>query len=262
MDYVKNNEDVLRRFRELECSAPLDNMPQPIGEDGLLYRGEFCTLPHGAILRMPGDEESMWHECKCRVMFVTKDVNGETYDIRMDPARSPEANQITAPFFKKMAFAVFGFHHVEGGKAPNFSELDETACADYYEHAPIVRINCKKTAGAESLSRNTFCRYTFHSPTRSALLVEQIRLWHPAVIVSCGSDTVYPFLHQRCFHHWVNHESSNGGSHYFYCPEERIIVINGAHPAAATRYGVYYNCLMSAYEDALERYPAFRARVL
>lgn len=262
MDYVKKNDEILQKFRELEWNNPLEDTPQSIGEDGLLYRGKFQTLENGAIQRLPGNEEQMWNECKCRVMFITKDVNGETYDIRKDPARTPKVNQITTPFFKKMAYAVYGFHHIKDGKAPVFENLNNEECMDYYENAPIVRINCKKTAGKESISKGTFNKYTSKSHERCTLLVEQIRLWNPTIIVSCGSDTVYPFLHEHIFRKWENNKSAKGGSHYIYCPEENVIVINGTHPAATSAYEEYYEYLMSAIEDVIERYPEFRARVL
>lgn len=262
MEYVKKNEEILQKFCVLEREASLEDTPQSIGEDGLLYRGEFQTNENGAILRLPGNEEKMWNECKCRVMYITKDVNGETYDIRKDPARTPKVNRITTPFFKKIAYTVFGFHHVKDGKAPVYANLNNAECMDYYENAPIVRINCKKTAGKESISKCTFNKYTSKSHERCTLLVEQIRLWNPTIIVSCGSDTVYPFLHEHCFSKWVNNKSIKGGSHYIYCPEENVIAINGTHPAAAGTYAEYYEYMMTAFEDALERYPAFRARVL
>lgn len=262
MDYVKNNEEILQKFRELEWNAPLESTPQSIGEDGLLYRGELLTTPNGAIHRTPGNEEQMWNDCRCRVMFVTKDVNGNTYDIRKDPARTPGKNKITAPFFKKMTHAIYGFHHIVNRKAISFEGLDDDVCSSYYEHTPIVRINCKKTAGVESISKKKFNAYTSKSKLRSQLLVDQIKLWNPAVIVSCGSDTVYPFLHNHCFHDWENVKTKDGGSHYIYCPEDNLVVINGKHPAAPCSYEENYQHMMSAFEDAIERYPEFRARVL
>lgn len=255
MNYVKKNDEILQKFRELERIHPLESSPQEIGEDGLMYRGGYFVDEYGNNVREPGNEEQMWHECKCRVMFVTKDVNGNVYDIRRDPFL------FTENFYKKMAYVLYGFHHIMDGKALPYDAIDAQMCKEYYEIAPLVRINCKKTAGGASITKEVFDKYTTYSPERKVLLVEQIKMWKPDVIVSSGFDTVYEFLHQSCFTKWKNKSINGGDSHYIYT-NDNILVINANHPSYLESCRNYYKYVMSAFEDAIERHPAFRARVI
>lgn len=219
-----------------------------IGEDfcvngGLQFRGEFFLGESSDGFcywdRKEGDEETLWKESPKRVLILTKDLNepGDTWDIRKEscgrkaiPIEQRDASTVqylNIGFYRRLKRWVYGiFKSTNEFDIPTFDYVcrNSEELAKFYEHAPLVRINCKMESGVSTISNNELSSYINRD---KKFLIQQIKIYQPNVIVCCGKKIILNQLVKEIYNLQEIVENC-----VYYSEDSNVLVVDSYHPSA------------------------------
>ena len=166
MNYREREEELFDRWKSRAKALGHDNS---LAKDGLLYRGDLWIARGKHILHCSGNETELWNTAPLRLAILTKDINDEDgpWDVREETGRR-EGNGLeemcTCPYFyPNLQRWVFGLLNAKDGHAADYSNVDNPIMIQqFYESAPIVRVNCKKQCGNSNISDSVFCFVSQH----------------------------------------------------------------------------------------------------
>ena len=216
---------------------------------GLLFRGDFGLYDKNeeglyAWSRNEGNEEEMWCKSPKRLMILTKDLNDPNgWDIREESGGRAKLYEKVIPsdeelqylgigFYRKLNRWVYGILKSDNNTYPPFEDVtDYNEMGHFYESAPLVRINCKIEIGGASVEDQVLID---SMNKHKDFLVEQIKLYHPNIILCCGfqngENAICKFIQENIYEdldlvpntdHWV-----------FYSQKHDVIAIDSYHPSA------------------------------
>ena len=238
--------------------------------DGVLYRGDFIYDKNdgnddGAWNRNPGNETELWDNAPKRLLILTKDStkDGELYDVRIEAGR---ANGKGADCVKADRKAFYDNLHIwsyglltacrgeeiqEFDYTPNWEELRE-----FYETAPIARMNCKKQMGDNSISNSAL---KYYLDTYKVFITEQIEMYDADIILCCGgSDLILNFVKENYLRDLEPIVKDKEERWAYYSASKNKLVINSYHPSLPSARGANtYNAMMQDVAQFLKEYPDF-----
>lgn len=229
--------------------------------DGLCFRGQINYSDAGYWYRGAGKEEQQWDNAQYKVMLITKDINGsKPWDIREETGRTNHSGEdnvkITARFYQNYMLWVYGIlNTLKSGSTPDFEEINTGEILyKFYDSVPLVRLNCKKQIGENTISNLTLNSYI---ETYKDLLLEQISLYDANIIIcGGGSSSIKDFV---CDNYLNGYERIN--SWVYYSKESEKVVIDSYHPSyyGLSQYEIYRR-MMEAFGEFMLKYPEFKTR--
>lgn len=247
--YYAKEEELFERWKNRlrENDSKSDFVP-----DGMLYRGEIYYVPiqgsTGYWTRSRGNEASQWDSAAKRLQILTKDLYDVTaWDIREETGRSKVFDMgiiktDTKYFYPNLTLwsyailnALAGNYITEYDMTPSWDRLRE-----FYETAPISRVNCKKSLGGQTCPDDIL---QYHLETYGDLLLEQIKIYDADIILCCGGggmiknyivENYLPDLEPISKARWV-----------YYSPSSRKILIDSFHPSAYKSKKKMYDEMMN-----------------
>lgn len=242
----------LKRKEALMYEKYKEQRESYICNGGLLFRGDFYLNPQNekgqfTWARHQGDEEQYWNESLIRLLILTKDLNDdEPWDIRQESAgRAPNSiNDINSVrylpnciFYRHLCQWVWTIFHPEKVNLSGLPE-DYHKLTDFYEKAPLARINCKIDLGGSSLNGEVLKKYIERDVP---LLKEHIELYGANIILCCGYNKkdggniilnelvkkyILPDLQEV-----KDPDGWKSDEWVYYSQEKNIIVISTYHPS-------------------------------
>ena len=220
--------------------------------DGLMYRGEIAN----PYWRCSGNEDKLWEKTPTRVMFLMKDVNagGDSPENDND-IRGRIFRDTSSTTYRNMSYWLYGLlKTIENGKIPEYT-FSVSEATQFFDDTPVAYINCKKQAGASSVSYNTLKHYIERD---KKFIIEEIEILNPDIIICCAwtessGNPIFEFIKENLYpdieeiNNWV-----------YYSKEKNKLIINSYHPAT-TKSGGYemYHNMMEAFQNFLKKYPHF-----
>lgn len=265
IDYQKENEKILAEYKDIAAKNHED-----IIYDGLMYCGKI-EYKGGCWERTPGNENELYEKMTPKILLLTKDFpddrdisgDGGTEDIRIESFRIngkefPETSGIR--FHQNIMTHVWGLTHYmpEKGICPKWydehnSDLNWSwdDAREYYETAPIVRINVKKIPGSTTINDSMLNDYMYNKDYKP-LLLQQIKLFNPDIIV-CYGQAIFEFIINPQNNIIPDIKQTNKWAHY--SQKQNKIVINSYHPSYWGRpEDVIYTEMMKSYEEILNEH--------
>ena len=131
---------------------------------------------------------------------------------------------------------------------PSWDELRE-----YYETAPIARVNCKKTVGSEKCPNGVLQK---HLETYCDLLLKQIDLYDADVILCCGGSNLIKDFIKKAY--LPDLEKVKETDWMYYSKSTNKLVVNSYHPSYPGRSSEdIYESMMSDMQKFLDQFPIF-----
>jgi hypothetical protein len=232
--------------------------------DGILYRGpiEFNDNGTGYKPRTVGNSAIQWDTAPKRLLILTKDLYDTDggWDIRYDTGRVWDAGMFVvrtsrARFYSNLTLWSYALLDASAGNpidefdmTPSWDELRE-----FYETAPIARVNCKKTVGADTCPYDVLRK---HLETYGDLLQRQIGMYDADIILCCGgSDLIKDFVKKTYLPDLENVEETDW---MYYSKSRNKLVVNNYHPSyPGCTYENMYEAMMREMRIFLERFPEF-----
>jgi len=253
MDYRSQEEKLFSRW--IKRAQKLHD-GQEIAKDGILYRGELWFDGFGQVHR-PGTESENWDQSRLRLLVLTKEVYDEDcWDIRSESGRVPSPhldNGKTAKyFFPNLELWAYGLMNTSDRRILSFDKADnQPKLQQFYETAPIARVNCKKQIDSRAASNAVIQKYM---KNYADLLVEQINMYHANIILCCGGQGIIVSFLQEYF----LKDLVEVNAHCYYSEEANVVVVKSFYPA----YYVYsrkemYTNMMRDYQSFLKTHPQF-----
>jgi hypothetical protein len=243
----------------------LENEPEAdFAPDGMLYRGsiEFNEDGVGYKPRPLGKAAEQWDAAPKRLLILTKDLNDNEggWDIRYDTGRVYDAGKFVVKtshlrFYSNLTLWAYALLDASEGNpidvfdmTPSWDELRE-----YYETAPIARVNCKKTVGSEKCPNAVLRK---HLETYGDLLQEQIALYDADIILCCGgSDLIKDFIKEK---YLPDLEAVEGTDWMYFSRSTNKLVVNSYHPSyMGCSPEKIYESMMWGMKKFLEQFPTF-----
>lgn len=195
MDKYYEKEEAL--FKRWEARINENETNPDFAPDGMLYRGEITYVANqdgtGYWSRSRGPEAMQWDSAARRLLILTKDLYDDcAWDIREETGRLNDTGKDSIktnvryfyPNLTLWAYAILnalsGNDITEYEMTPSWDKLRE-----FYETAPISRVNCKKTVGGSRCLDNVL---KHHLDAYGDLLLEQIRIYDADIILCCGGS--------------------------------------------------------------------------
>lgn len=224
---------------------------EKIGEEfcvngGLQFRGDFFLgEPYDGFCnwdRKEGDEEMLWKKSAKRVLILTKDLNepGDTWDIRIESCgrksvplaekKDPKIKYLNKDFYRKLKRWVYGiFKSTNEIDIPTFDYvcMNSEELAEFYEKAPLVRINCKMESGGSTVNNNELLSYIDRD---KEFLSRQIKIYQPNVIICCGKNIILNQLVRDIYSDLYIVENTEGW--VYYSKDSNVLVIDSYHPSS------------------------------
>lgn len=262
MTKYKDREEAL--FKEWK-NMVLRNEPDAyFVPDGMLYRGpiEFNDDGIGYKPRSLGKAAAQWDAAPKRLLILTKDLNDSEggWDIRYDTGRVYDAGKFVVRtsrlrFYSNMTLWAYALLDASQGNpidefdmTPSWDELRE-----YYETAPIARVNCKKTVGKEN------CPYAVlrnHLQTYGDFLLKQIDMYDADIILCCGGSCQIKDFVKKSY--LPDLKPVNGTDWMHYSRSRNKLVVNSCHPSYPGRSPEeLYESMMVDMKAFLKQFPLF-----
>lgn len=229
--------------------------------DGMLYRGEIEFNKEGlGYIRGVGDAAARWDRAEKRIVIITKDLyDDEVWDIRVETGRDSNTGQFTVKTDNRriMHNLTLWSHALLNSSAGNpILDYDMTPTWDelreFYESAPIVRMNCKKTLG-ERECKNTVLHA--HLKTYADLILRQISLYDADIILCCGGSSAIKNFVKKYYLQDLERITSDGWMNY--SPSTNKLVVDSYHPSARSSPRTIYEPMMKDMSAFLVKYPEF-----
>lgn len=226
--------------------------------DGLLYRGP-ATSDGKYWRRNIGNESRQWDTASKRLLILTKDLNDEdAWDIREEMGRlnftGGQIRTCRSFFYSNLTLWSYALINASDGNeiadyemTPSWDELRE-----FYETAPIARVNCKKSLGKSSCPANLL---NMHLHTYGDLLLRQIEMYDADIILCCGGNgLIKDFIAEKYLQDLE--QISEEGWMYF-SPLHNKLVVNSLHPSYKKSKEWSYQEMMKDMKRFLNKYPDF-----
>lgn len=228
--------------------------------DGLHFTGQASDPqpnPDGSFWRvMKRDymEEELWNKAYLKPVFLCKDHNSQGDTMGVDVREETGyANEKFYRFFYAnylcLLYGLTNYDHITN----EFPAFDEASSLENYWdgekgffHAPVVRINLKKTMGASSCPNYLLQRYIDRDKN---LIKEQIRIYKGANVFVCCNGTEpkekNPVL--NLLKEWfddLEHYRSEPSEYIWYSVKYKVIVIWEYHMSTpGVSKEEYYRCI-------------------
>jgi len=207
--------------------------------DGLLLRGKATQDENLNWSYQTGNEEKLW-QSNPKLLFITKDVNGEDGDdIRTWTGRQNGSEIVRVgnegtrkTFFSNLMRWTFGLNEILlGQESLSFSSITEDMAINAFDNLPIARINCKKEAGNSICTTSQLNKY-FEKNGYLELFREEVELFGDARIIYCGGKDVFNLLRKANFD-LIKIKTGIDNNDFFKTKinNSTNLVINGFHPA-------------------------------
>ena len=232
--------------------------------DGMLYRGEieFNDNGIGYKPRPVGRAAEQWDNASKRLLILTKDLNDNEggWDVRYDTGRVYDAGKFEVRtsllrFYSNMTLWAYALLDAADGNpivdfdmTPSWDDLRE-----FYETAPIVRVNCKKTVGREKCPIGIL---RSHLETYGDLLLKQIEMYDADIILCCGgSNLIVDFVRNA---YLQDLEAVKDTDWTYYSKSANKLVINSYHPSyPGCSPERMYESMMRDVEKFIDQFPEF-----
>ncbi len=194
MNYHDIEEEIFEEWISLS-ETNNDGGEDEFAQDGLLYRGDIVYTDKGFWERHEGNEESLWEASSKRIMFLTKDLNdpGNPWDIRCETGRKNKHGKdifsVNTLFYKNYMRMLYGILNAQEDNSDlSYDTVNNPAIYQpFFDKVPIVRINCKKQVGGNSLKNSELIKYLRNYKD---ILLKQINLYDANIIVCCGGSSI------------------------------------------------------------------------
>lgn len=255
---INEKEDTL--FEKWNVQSIL-NGDGEIMPDGLLYRGPIYQDNNGYWDREPGENETKWFYARKRLLIITKDMNNDFWDIRVEHGlKNGKGNTLTSfsevPFYRNLRSWVYGLMNTSAsGSYPSYKEAyDSKLNGPYYQEAAIARINVKKQSGDSSIKDSVLSEYINKYKN---LIQQQLDFYKQAdVILCCGStsNSDKSILIRTVEMLWLNDiEKFDNDGWIWFSKTHNKVVVNCWHPSYIKSYTKAENC----YNELMETYKNF-----
>lgn len=248
--YYEKEEELLERWRiRLRENEPMSDFVP----DGMLYRGkiDYVSNHHGNAgywTRARGDEASQWDSAAKRLLILTKDLHDvSAWDIREETGRSNDFGKESVKteikyFYPNLTLWSYSILNAMSGN--DITEYDMTPSWDqlreFYETAPISRINCKKSLGASSCPDDVL---QYHLETYGDLLLEQIKIYDADIILCCGGGgRIKNFIVKN---YLPDVKPISKAEWLYHSPSSDKILIDSFHPSAHKSKKIMYDGMMN-----------------
>jgi hypothetical protein len=251
-------------FEEWQTRVHKNEPKAEFAPDGILFRGpiEFNEDGTGYKPRTIGNSSEQWDRATKRLLILTKDLHDSdgAWDIRYDTGRVWDAGKYVvktsrARFYANLTLWSYALLDACEGNpidiydmTPSWDELRE-----FYETAPIARVNCKKTLGGKSCPKSELRN---HLEIYGDLLQRQMILYDADIILCCGgSDLIKDFVKNSYLPDLTKVEDTEC---LYYSPSGKKLVINSYHPSyPGCSTESMYEAMMKDMKIFLDRYPEF-----
>jgi len=144
-------------------------------------RGNFKVIKDGVHYRHPNVDKryDTWHHANPRVLFIAKEMHGDTGDI---------AENWSSSKFYVDKYAVCQYLYMNGVQGKQLEEIAVTAEAikAFFNGNPYCWINVKKTAGKSTANNNEIAE---HLHKYGDLLIKEVEILKPThVVCLCGAN--------------------------------------------------------------------------
>lgn len=251
-------------FAEWESRLQQNEPDADFVPDGLLYRGPIEYVDKdgfGFWTRYVGNEADQWDSANIRLLVLTKDLNDEDggWDIREETGRLNNTGSEVIKTCRKYIYPnltiwAYGLLNAANGRGiseydmiPSWDELRE-----FYETAPIARVNCKKSVGASSCSNSLL---NHHLQTYGDLLLQQIQMYDADIILCCGGSGLIKDFVKRNYLLDLQKISESGW--VYYSPSRNKVVIDSYHPSCRYSTKSMYEDMMDDMNKFLDNYAEF-----
>lgn len=247
-DYIAENERILEEWRKSNESYGETNF----AADGIMYRG----ITDGIVRYSDKEKENkMWNEAPLRILFLTKEQNGGengAWDVR------GETWSLSYAFFRNLMYQLYGLVNTKPGYKEDYTFTKEDAI-ELYNSFPIARINAKKEAGGQSIKNETLKGYIERD---KEFLKKQILNIDADIIVCCGysesiedsGNLLLNFLNKECY---LNLNKQNDDGWIYYDENLNKVAINNWHLSARKSSAKWYDQLIEAYYNFVNKHPEF-----
>lgn len=258
-DYVKENERILEKWSQeyIRRGKDVDLTP-----DGIMYRGDLVNL-NGKWIHNPSEdgkiENELWTNAPIRILYLTKDQNGEYWDLRIDTYHRPGSEKDeyimdrSSAFNRNIARSLFGLCELLfNGKFVRYEEIDENEVVKVTDTFPFARINCKKEAGGPRCDGSKLKRYLKDDYD---LLKEQVLNLDADVFVCCarGKDLI-----MDCLNSIYEGKFIKLSEYIWYNEEDNKLAIDTYHPGnRGSAKETYEDCIMLPCYEFLTTHPEF-----
>lgn len=221
--------------------------------DGLMYKGEISK---NMTWRYPGKENELWEKAEKRVMFLMKDVNaGKDDDNEDNDIRGRFFKDTKVRIYRNMSYWLYGLlKTIEYNQVPEFT-FSVSEVTQFFDDTPFSYVNCKKEAGASSVSYSTLVN---HIDRDKKFLTKEINILNPDIVICCAwaestGNPIFDFVKENV---WIDIEEIN--KWMYYSKEKNKLVIDSYHPTTRKSGDAeIYNSMMEAFSDFLTKYPEF-----
>lgn len=249
MTYKELEDDLFKRWI-LESNKNKDGGKLEFVKDGLLFKGRI-EYENGFWTRYPGDESNNWHNSKVRILVLTKDLNGDPWDIRSETGRKNNCEKgyikINTRFYKNYMNLCSGiFELLNNNKLYTFKDIGlNQKSRKTFEHMPLVRMNCKKQAGTSSISNSKLKKYL---DKYKSFIIEQLDIYDANIILCCGGSSIIKNFVAKEYikdleliNYWI-----------YYSRSTKKIIIDSYHFSYIYSHEQFYKDLMNSLNDALK----------
>jgi len=257
MEYHKLEEEIFNEWIS-RSTKNNDGDSSVFVPDGLLCRGPIEYSDSGYWWRNSGNEEELWDKAPKRILILTKDLNDkEPWDIREETGRKNHSGEgniiISTLFYKNYMRLVFGLLNIDKyGVSPKFEEInDSTIYQPFFDSVPIVRVNCKKQVGANSIPTPILERYM---ESYKDLLLKQISFYDADIIVCCGgSSSIKNFIQNN----YIDDLKKINNWIYYSEPMNKAVIDSYHLSYHFISEKQLYSDFMKNYNQFLKQYPNF-----
>ena len=262
MNKYFNNEEAL--FKEWKSRISENEPEADFAPDGMLYRGpiEFNHDGNSYKLRQIGNAAEQWDKAPKRLLILTKDLNDNEggWDVRYDMGRVHGAGKFVVKtsrlrFYSNLTLWAYALLDASEGNPIDIFEMTPTwdMLREYYETAPIARVNCKKTVGSEKCPNGVLLK---HLETYGDLLLKQIDLYDADVILCCGGSNLIKDFIKKAY--LPDLEKVKDTDWMYYSKSTNKLVVNSYHPSypGCSSEDIYAS-MMSDMHKFLDQFPIF-----
>jgi hypothetical protein len=243
------NEQLNKRFEEWKEKSEFTHF----FFDGLMYRGEIAN----PYWRRSGNENELWEKTSTRVMFLMKDVNaGEDGKEVDDDIRGRIFRDTTKKIYRNMSYWLYGLlKTIENGKIPEYP-ISVAEATQFFDDTPVAYVNCKKQAGASSVSCS---KLKYYIERDKKFIIEEIEILKPDIIICCAwtestDNPILKFIKENLYQ-----DIKEVNKWMYYSEDNNKLIIDSYHPSTtkSSNSDMYHN-MMEAYKEFLTQYPGFK----
>lgn len=241
MNYVKNNQDILNRWKAQFCLDKSKeseykncNPADYFAEDGIMFRGlPICKETKWDNNKSTykwehasnGEENRLWETAPLRILYLTKDqytYGDKTWDVRAESYRHLDPNATendlsSIRFHVNLVYSLFGILKTTPAEMMEYDDFTNAEALKLSEEAIFARVNCRKEYGDSSCSDDKLSKAI---NDYKDFLREQICALDADLFICCGShndnniilNTLNEFYHDKFkyvgYATWYNEEDN------------------------------------------------------